>query len=116
MLRITYNPRRRANINMDYRDYLSKQPLTPATGGSRIIYVNVVVLRGNWFLNKWFIEHNSIDLDVVLRLHQFMICKQLVLLLCILSISLISLRFGSGESLSNTAYRGISMPSLSSIE
>lgn len=56
--------------------HLSKEPLTAAARRCRIVDVDVVVLGRHRFLYKRLVEHDPIDLDVVLGLDQFVFWKE----------------------------------------
>jgi hypothetical protein len=45
--------------------YLSEQALTTPSSRMGIVNVNVVILRADGFLHEWFIEHDSVDLNMV---------------------------------------------------
>jgi hypothetical protein len=55
------------------KPYLTEQSLTAPSSRCWVVDVDVMILSWDWFLHKWFVEHNTIHFHVIFWLHQFMI-------------------------------------------
>lgn len=60
-------------INTRLDLYLSEQTLTTTSRGCRIVYINIVIFRGNWLFHKRLVERDPVDFYVIFRLDQFVI-------------------------------------------